>query len=161
MTRNDYVDLLSSFRSYGVEVSSKEFGLKFSFAVDDLLDIAPLSSRPEIESISMSSPGEIILIISGGILVTKQAINLLVKIIDALKRKEEIKEKKIKHFYDYSVALDSFVGALRNAGFENNELKKLVRNVITKDIDTITRFISLGNIESISLSEIKSEHKIN
>ena len=80
ITRNDFVDLFTSFRNAGVEVSSKEFGLKFTFTVSDLMDIAPLSSRPEIEKINISSPGEIILLVSSGILISKQAINLIIKI---------------------------------------------------------------------------------
>jgi hypothetical protein len=184
ITRSDFAKFFSLLKNAGVNVTQREFGLKLNFTSSDLREIAPLSSRPEIERITMASPGEWLLIISSGMIVTKQGINLLTKIFDALffhnkmrktelrekeakAKLEEIKankeqldleskgmesrEKQLKLFHDYTVAIDSLIASLRSVGFENDELKKIVEKMVTQDIDTISRYASLGNIENIKL----------
>lgn len=91
--RADFIDFVKNMRSVGIDVKPSSLGLKFSFGVKDLIDIAPISSRAEIESISMSSPGKWSLIISE-LLGTKEVFIFLEKIFDSIFFNKSIRMKK-------------------------------------------------------------------
>lgn len=192
LARTDYVKFISLMRNIGVEVQQTTLGLKFLFHVSDLLDLAPKSSRPEIEHIKMASPGSWSLLLSG-LLGTKQAVSLLEKIFDALffhkstktkkeaeardasanariteaKAKEQeakaemacikVHKEQTKIMLDYTIAIDSLVASLRNAGFEDKDLKSVLQDKVMADIDILSRYKSIGLIRNISVVSLSRD----
>lgn len=57
---------------------------------------------------------------------------------------------------DYSVAVDSLVASLRNAGFADQEIRGILKEKLLQDIDTLSRFKSLGLIKSATVQMIET-----
>jgi hypothetical protein len=93
LARTDYVEFVSMMRRYGVEVEQTPVTLKFSLAVSDLLEVVPESSRLEIESLSMASPGKWLLTVSGA-LARKAFLAPAQQIFDALFFHRETRARK-------------------------------------------------------------------
>jgi hypothetical protein len=93
LARTDYVEFISMMRRYGVEVEQTPVTLKFSLAVSDLMEVVPESSRLEIESLSMASPGKWLLTVSGA-LARKVFLAPAQQIFDALFFHRETRARK-------------------------------------------------------------------
>jgi hypothetical protein len=91
--RSGLASFISLMRNAGVNVKVTHLGVDFSFLVDDLSDILPVSSRAEIDRISMSSPGVWSLLLTGAI-KSEGAFHFLEKIFDSIFYRESIKRKK-------------------------------------------------------------------
>lgn len=82
-SRSDFMNLLSKLRVIGVQPIKTDIGLTFSFVAADLAEIAPLSSRLEVQKIRMASPGVWSLLLSG-LLGSRSTTGILHKLFDAL-----------------------------------------------------------------------------
>ena len=190
--RTKFAEFITVMRNVGVSARITQLGVKFQFQVDDLYDIVPTSGRAEIERISMSSPGEWLLLVSGA-LKSKSAVQLLDKIFDALFFKESTKRRKnaeareteararlidakaketkartdliavkvcreeTRLLLDYTVAIDSLAASLRNAGFDNQGIQKVLRSRMEDDIQLLAVHKSLQLIKRIRVEPIDLE----
>lgn len=95
-TRREFLDLVRFSQGNGIETRLKHGTVGFHITTKDLADIIPLSQRMEVESLSMASPGEWVLILSG-ILAAAPVAHLLKRLIDALWKTptERAKERKL------------------------------------------------------------------
>jgi len=75
--------------------------------------------------------------------------------LQATKEAFELRERQCSMVLDYAVAVDSLSLSLRNAGFDHNQIQKVVRDAITADLDLLARHKSLGLIESLTMERIK------
>ena len=193
--RNDLAAFISAMRNVGVDVKVTHLGVSYSFLVEDLSELLPISCRAEIERISMSSPGDLDLSLNA--LKSEGAVRLLDKIYDSIffrkqmkrernakVRQEEAKaevdelavdreklavdrEKLAVHreecdlVLDIAVAVDSIVSALRNAGFDNSEIRKVVRDSLMADVDLLARHKSMGLIRDLTLQRLYEDSNAN
>ena len=173
--RNDLAAFISSMRNVGVDVKITHLGVSYSFLVKDLSELLPVSCRAEVERISMSSPGGLDLLLNGS-LKSEGAVRLLDKIYDSIFFRKEMKRERnakvcqaeAKARIDelavhreecdlvlgIAVAVDSIVSALRNAGFDNGEIRKVVRDSLMADVDLLARHKSMGLIRELRLQRL-------
>lgn len=180
--RNGLAAFISAMRNVGVDVKVTHLGVSYGFLVEDLSELLPLSCRAEIERIDISSPGKLALLLNGS-LKSESAVRLLDKIFDSIFFHKEMKrERKAKArqaeakarqeeakaqadelavhreecdlVLDIAVAVDSIVSALRNAGFDNSEIRKIVRDRLMADVDLLARHKSMGLIRDLTLQRL-------
>jgi len=72
-----------------------------------------------------------------------------------------LRDRQCSMILDYAVAIDSLALSLRNAGFDHNQVQKVVRDAITADLDLLARHKSLGLIESLTMERIKEPKNAN
>jgi len=192
--RNGLGAFVSLMRNAGVSVDISRLGVRFSFLVDDVYDLVPVSARAEVEAIKMASPGSWSLLIPSA-LKSPAAVRLVEKLFDALffhgaarrrsyaearhaeaeakhaeaKAKEagakaslavvKARREEARLLLDYAVALDSLLAGLRNAGFDNNQIERVLNGRISDDMKLLGLHKSLGLITGLTVVPIESGAK--
>ncbi len=66
----------------------------------------------------------------------------------------KLERQKVNLLFDYTVAIDSLTASLRNAGFDNADIKSALHARICKDIDVLSKHKSIGLLESVSVKRL-------